>query len=423
MSGDVWAMDAFRLLMNAPRVYRPLAEAWEECFPGTLRALSRLVSMGFVAHQPAVVVDTRTGGVAERAGRPVPRYVITAAGRRLLAESEEDLRFFEDRFPQVSIANVRGAVRLLGRFALEGSNARLGVSAGFAGDGSGLADRTARWWVSRFHEEKLLRRLPVDLPDVRAVVPEHWRVTRQLCRQLSDVLVNVDGAPVHLVREFRLKRDRFLSDIEPARVGAGGATDYDHDVTTQEILAAMLRSGGSAPEGIFAVEPRLSLPVDRSSRPWGFVRDGGDVVFYQPDAELRERTAAGARRSVLEYERYQTRRDAWSHIERFCGMLHTTSFGVEPAVLRFVVDTPGRVRYYVELIEAFCDYAHEFPERMPANPVTLAVSDVARVVGPGGGLDLDAWFRIDLPSGELPAGVDRVPLLHRKEESSYSDYF
>lgn len=414
-------MPAFRMLFNVPRAYRPLAEAWDIRYPGTLRALRRLTAGGFVTFQGPVLIDTRTGEMAARATRPVPRFVITAAGRRLLAEAAEDLRLFEDRFPQLSVANVRGVAKLLKSFEVEGSNARLGLSATHAARGTQLAERTARWWVTQLERRKLIRRLPFLLGDVREVVPAHWRVTRLLCRQLTEVLENIEGAPTHLVREFRLRRERFLEDVEPVRLGVAGATDFDHDITAQLILASLLSSPGCAPDGIFAVEPRLALPVDRGARPWVFDRDAKGTVFYQPDAELRERTAEGARRSIVEYERYQTRRDAWGHMERFCGMLHTTSFAVEPAVLRFVVDTPGRVRRYVELIEAFCDYAADHPERMPANPVTLAVSSVNQVLGAGDGLDLRAWFRIDLPQG-APGSVRR-PVLHRPEVSPYQEYF
>lgn len=414
-------MPAFRLLFNTPRAYGPLALAWEGHYPGTLRALRRLVGSGFVEYQPALLVDTRTGKVAQQATRPVARYVVTAAGRRLLAEAAEDLRLFEDAFPQLTAANVRGVAALLKAFDVSGSNARLGISASHAASATRLAERTARWWVAQFARRRLIRRLPVELADVREIVPEHWRVTRLLCQQLADVLENVDGAPSHLLREFRLRRERFAGPLAPARIGVAGATDFDHDVTSQTILAAFLASPNAAPEGIFAVEPRIQLPLDTSDVPWRFTLGASDALYYQPDAELRERSDGGARRSVLEYERYQTRRDAWGHIERFLGMMHTTSFGVEPAILRFVVDTPGRVRGYVELIEAFCDYVSENPERLPRNPLTLAVAGLDAVLEAEDGLDLSSWFRIELPSDE--AGGVREVVLHPPDGSPYREYF
>ena len=419
--GDGWAMDAFRLVLSVPRAYRPLVEAWETRFPGTLRALNRLTAAGFVAYQDAVIVDTRTGKLATQATRKLDRYLITAAGRRLLAEAAEDLRNVEDRFPRTAEYNVRGVVKLLKAFDLDGSHARFGLSVPHAAMKSGLPERNVRWWVARFRKQRLIRLLPVAYADVREVVPAHWRVTRMLCRQLAEVLENVEGAPKHLASEFRLSRARFLDDIEPARLGVSGATDFDHDVTAQLLMASLLRSDRFAPGGIFAVEPRFAIPTDTDVTPWRFARGAGDTVFYQPDAELRERDESGARRSIVEYERYQSRRDAWSHIERFLGLLHTSAFPGEAAVLRFVVDTDARVRSYVELIEAFADYALYHPDRMPENAVTLAVSSVPQVCGGGDGLDLRRWFRIALPSA--PTGEQRRPVLHAPKVSPYDEYF
>jgi hypothetical protein len=420
-TGQVWPIDAFRMLFNVPRAYAPLVDAWDLRYPGTKRALARLVEMGFVAHQGPVLIDTRTGTVAERASRRLDRYLITAKGSRLLGDASEDLRYFEDRFPRTATYNVRGVVKLLRAFDLDGSHARYGMSAPHAAELCGLPERNVRWWVRQFETDRLIRQLPAQYADVREVVPAHWRVTRMLCRQLLDVLAHVEGAPRQLETEFRLRRARFLDDIEPARVGISGATDYDHDIVTQRVLARLLESPRCAADGIFTVEPRLALPVDMGVRPWQFHRDGGDTIFYQPDAELREVGEEGQRRSVVEYERYQSRRDAWSHIQRFLGYLHTSAFPQESAVLRFVVDTDSRVRSYVALIEAFADHALSHPEQMPANPVTLTVSSVPRLLSSDDGLDLRNWFRINLPT--VGGDVELRPVLHPPDDSPYDEYF
>jgi hypothetical protein len=139
--------------------------------------------------------------------------------------------------------------------------------------------------MTQFESSGYIVSLPAKIADVREVVPAHWRVTRNLCRQLSDVLD--EYGPSHLRTELRLSRTKFLTDIDPARIGITGATDYDHDVETQRVVAAILRSGAWAGSGVFSMEPRIVLPVDQSSIPWGFDLHGGGTSFYQPDAELR----------------------------------------------------------------------------------------------------------------------------------------
>lgn len=418
-----WAISALRLLFHVPRAYLPLVEAWDVRHPGTRKALDKLVAMGFVSYQGPVIIDTRTAETAERATRAVRRFRTTAKGRRLVQALSEDIRVLEDTYPHTKSTNVKGVARLLDSFNLEDSHAKYGLSMGHATDISGLPERNGRWWVERFLETGVLRELPDRYADVREVVPAHWRVNRMLCRQLEDVLAAFENAPDSLKVEFRLRRSRFLDDIDPARVGISGATDFDHDIECQRVLAALLRSQRCTADGIFTVEPRLNLPIRTEPTPWQFGTGTDGRLFYQPDAELRERDENGTRRSVIEYDRYQTRRDAWNHIERFLGYLHTMTLPFENAVLRFVVDSDTRVRSYVSLIEAYADYAMEHPERMPANNVTLAVSSVPRVLAASDPLDPRAWFRIPLPRRKEGADTDSSPVLHASAESPYDDYF
>lgn len=418
-----WAGEALRLVFHVPRAYAPLAEAWDRRHPGTAKALERLVSMGFVAYQPPVVIDTRTAELSPRCGRAVARYRTTSRGQRFVAAMAEDIRSLEDAFPHTKPTNVKGVARLLRSFDLEDSHARFGLSVPHGVELSKLPERNGRWWVHRFLEEGLIRELPERYADTREVIPAHWRVTRLLCRQLEDVIDSFESAPASLKVEFRLRRSRFLDDIDPARVGISGATDYDHDIEAQRILGALLGSRRCAAGGIFSVEPRINLPLDTTTRPWSFSPHAGGRLFYQPDAELRESDESGLRRGVIEYERYQTRRDAWNHVERYLGWLHTMTLPFEASVLRFVVDSDARVNSYVKLIEAFCDYALDHQERLPANQVTLAVSSTKRVLGAPDPLDPHTWFRIDLPRRAAGADTGSCPVLHPAESSPYDEYF
>lgn len=416
-----WALPALRLLFNTPRVYGPLAAAWGQVYPGSRRALDKLVEIGLVAYQPGVLVDTRTGKPAETPSRRVPRYRTTSKGGRLVSAVHEDLRVLDDLFPRTDASNVDGVRRLLDSFDLQDSHAKYGLSAQHATILSGLPGSNVKWWIRALKEKGYLKELPTKHADVREVIPEHWRVTRALCRQLLDVLNAFEGAPQALRAEFRLQRSRFLTDIDPARVGISGATDFDHDVECQRVLAAFLRSPAAVPDGILSIEPKFAIPTDVNERPWVFRSGAPGQVYYQPDAQMRERVAGKVARSLLEYERFQSRRDAWNHIERFLGYLTTSSLPWEPAILRFVVDSKPRERAYVELIEAFADYARDHVDQMPPNPVTLAVSSVERVVAAQDPLGASSWFRIEVPT----AGADtaRRPVLHPADDSPYDEYF
>jgi hypothetical protein len=290
-SDDPWALSALRLVFSVPRAYEDLVNAWEIRHKGTKRALERLVELGFVAYQKGVVVNTITGEVASGPGRAVTRWRLNAKGRRALASFSEDLRNFEEMFPRTNESTVRGVIALLSAFDLDGSHVSYGMSAVHALGTAGIEPRLGRWWLSRFEERDWVVKLEKQYADTREVVPAHWRVTRALCRQLDAVIGSFPNAPASLRVELRIQRSRFLADIDPARIGITGATDFDHDIEAQRIVAAMLRSPKATADGQFAIEPRLSLPIDRSHTPWRFTtsetKSGTlDHLMYQPDALL-----------------------------------------------------------------------------------------------------------------------------------------
>lgn len=418
---DPWALDTLRLLFHVPRAYEPLVEAWDVRFPHSRRALDRLTELGFVAFQPAVILNTRTMELAERPDRPVLRFRTTHRGHQLRLAVERDPSVLAATFPQAEDYVLAGVTLLLDALDLDRSHARFGLSARHALELAGMPSRQGRWWIDHLIETGHVRRLDERLADTRAVVPAHWRVTRLLCRQLLEITdAFPETTPPGLAAEFRLQRNRFLGDVDPGRLGTSGATDFDHDIECQSLLALLLRSPRLDSQGIFAVEPRHVLDASLERHPSPLVVGAPGKVPYQPDAELRERDADGVVRAVVEYERYQSRRDAWSHIERFLGWLHQMALPNERAVLRFVVDTPGRERSYVELIEAFADYVLDHPERLPANPVTLAVTSMSRLRAVRDALDPGAWHRMALPHER---DARPVPALHDPARSPYQEYF
>lgn len=417
-----WALGALRLAFAVPRVYRPLAESWEKHYPGTLKALTRLTDMGFLAHQSSLIVDVRSGLISGRSGAPLPRYRTSASGKRLVAAAQMDLRVLTDTFPRTSKTSAVKVRKLLKAFNLDTPHSRYGLSVPHATEISGLPERSARWWVKHLCDQTYLVELETRIADIREVVPEHWRTTKVLCRQINDVLTAFPAtAPGELRVEFRLGRSRFLNDVDPARIGITGATDFDHDIETQQILSSILDSPRCAITGVFNVEPRISLPAEQDGDQMLFDRDGTCSVFYQPDAELREVHGDNkVWRSVIEYERFQTRKDAWNHIERFLGWLQLMALPGEPGMLRFVVDTEMRAKSYVALIEAFADWILDHPELQPPNTIVLAVSSAKRVLGAADPLDPQNWFRIEIPMGR--ADTERKPVLSL-QNSPYDEYF
>lgn len=417
-----WSLNVLYLLFNAPRLYQPLVDAWDARVPGTKRNLSRLVELGMVEYQEPIIVDTLTGEPATTTTKPAKRYRITAAGTRLLEEIDADSGVLQDFTPKTSPANRLGVHRLLQATATDASG---GISARAAIERSGLAARTGRWWLARLVEENYVRELDELLADVREVVPAHWRPNRLLARHLIDICEErtLPGAGEVLVKDLRLRRSRYLDDIDPARLGVDGATDYDHDVGAQRVLARFVASERFITTGLFAIEPRLTAYVDSAARPWRFDPEGDRSVFYQPDAWFREYDRNGVVRGILEYERYQTRRDGWAHIERCVGYVGTNLPVFEPVIVRFVVDSVGRARSYTELIEAYADWLIKNPNHRPRHNITLAVNDTARLAEEGDPLALDGWWRITLPTFEEGDGSESALVLHSPKHSPYESYF
>lgn len=417
---EPWALWALRLLFAVPRAYEPLVEAADRAHPGVRAALDRMVADNWISYQGPVVVDLRTGKPAAGETRKVARYVLTGSGRRLLNDAFDDPYVLSERWPAVKPESYDTILGLLGAFNLDHSHARYGLSVNHAAGIAKVPPRTARWWVARLLTDKLVRELPERHADVREVVPPHWRLKRDVCRQVGNVLAAFPAPWGALRAEWPLTKTRFLRDIDPARIGVSGATDYDHDITAQRVVAVMLGSSRVSHTGVLEVEPKFTLTADTSVSPAVFGADYAGLVFYQPDALLVADDEQGRpRRVVIEYERYQSRRDAWAHIERFAAWASATLYGFESAMLCFVVDTEARLRSYVALIEAFADWADENPQIVPTSQLTLAVSSVDRVAAAVDPLDDRAWFRV--PVG--PGTGERIVLHEPAHNSVYDAYF
>jgi hypothetical protein len=414
-----WANDALRLLYNVPRAFLPLVQAWNYHYPSTRLAMRRLVSLGFVKFQAPLIVDTLSGNSMECVSKVVNRFIITASGRRLLDAVDTDSRVLEDTFFKTTTTNLTKIHNILELCNLEASHAKFGVSATTIIEKNSLSVRTGHWWIARLIALGYIRKLEKKYADTRAVIPAHYRVTRELSKQLLDVSKAFPMAAFMPV-EFRLERSRYLDDIDPVRIGISGATDFDHDVEAQRVLSNILYSPACVTESKVLVEPRYFLPLYKSNNPWKFSSEAPSSMFYQPDLEFKERDKSGQlSRCVVEYERYQSRRDGWNHIERFLGYVHTKTLPVESVCLRFVVDSPFRVQAYRELIEAFADWSNDYPNLMPSNNTVLAVSSVDTMSTALDPLEDHNWFKITLAS---PTG-DPTVVVHPTNTSPYLGYF
>ncbi len=423
---DVWAKPALYLLFSVPRVYAPFASAWDKRVPGTLKALKKLTDMGFVQYQEPIIMNTITGEHADAPSRAVDRYRTTAAGKRLLESIEHDSGALQEFTPKTSPENRLGVQNILTQGDVEINKAPNGVSTAYLSSASGLAARTARWWIQRLTERSYLRKLDDKAADTRVVIPGHWRATRLLARHVIDVTGELElfHADSSLRSELRLDRTRFLEDIDPSRVGLGGATDYDHDIETQRAIIELLRSPRFIAKGVFSVEPSFNIRIDSSTQPWEFNKKenkNSRTVAYQPDAIFKEHSTSGVRRAVLEYERFQTRRDGWAHIERFMGWAHMSVLVFEPIVLRFVVASTPRARSYTELVEAYYDWIQENNAYRPTHQISLEVASLQDLQDAADPLEPRVWSRLQLPRFEGPG--DPIPVLHSDKYSPYDQYF
>jgi hypothetical protein len=415
---DKWGYSAIKLLFNTPRCYKPLLDSWEEVYPGTRKAVNKLESNGFLDFQDRVIVNTINGELCNEESKVVTRWVLSSKGNKLLTDALIDTRVLDDTFKHLTPANNRGLLALIASLDLKGSHAKYGVSSNYIAISTTLAERTTRYWVKRLYEEGYINLLNNKFPDTREVIPQHWRINKKFTKQLNEVYQAFPEAKIDLQR-LRLHRNKYLQDIDPARVGITGATDYDHDVEVQKIMASFLKSSFYDISSDLQIEPRHTLVLNSDEYPMLFSERGNYNVFYQPDSSFKEYHNGVRHHTSLEYERYQSRRDAWSHIEKFIGLSEVNNLPFEPAVLRFVVDSKSRVRSYVRLIEAFADYILEHPDRMSRCDVILAVTSTDVIYQSEDSLDFKQWYRVKLGRSET---ISRA-VLHNTDDSPYLNYF
>lgn len=422
--GESWASDALRLLYSVPRAYQPLIESWNLRNPGTLKALERLHNLGFIDYQEAIIINMRTSTLASSPSKPLSRYKITQKGKRLTKEATTDIRVLTDQYFRLTNDNVEQVLALLISFDVEKNFASVGQSIPGASEGIDIPERTARWWVSKFKQDGYIKELEIKFPDTREVIPAHYRVTRLLSTQLINIAKAFpDRMPGDIINAYRLKRTRYLEDIDPYKIGINGATDYDHDINCQKILAKFIVSKNYLVTGDFITEPRISLPISRNSYPYVFSKYGDESIFYQPDAEIFEIDSTNTPvKTILEYERFQSRRDGWDHIEKFLGWVALNCTSNEKVNLRFVVDSQTRARVYIELIEAYATWAQENQDKIPDNLIVISVSTLKSVFEAQNPLLLTNWSFVKFEKNDS-SEIFKNAVVHANGKSPYMEYF
>ena len=416
---DPWSLPVIKLMFSLPRLYNPLALSYEKVYPGTIKYLKYLVKLGFLDYQNDIIIDTKTGMPKSKQSKPQSRYKLSSKGINFHKLIESDIRHLSDKYPKMLTRNYNNISKILTSLYLQDTHARFGISITHLADLSKMPTKTVRYWVEVFINDGYISKLNRKVSDTRAVIPAHYRVNKLFVKQLVSILETIEGGEV-LKKELKLDRGRFLKDINPMRVGISGATDYDHDVDTQVILSNLILSKNIQNNLLFRIEPKFPLYIEKNNNDYVFKKINHNKIYYQPDAQFIENIEGVNYWSILEYERYQNRRDGWSHLEKFLGFVYINALQFEGGIIRFVVNSESRLKSYVKLIEAFADYLVTNKEFCPGNDIILAVTTLDNILSAKDPLDSKNWYRIVIPKD---ISTEKKILYHTEKSTPYNTYF
>ena len=189
---------------------------------------------------------------------------------------------------------------------------------------------------------------------------------------------------------------------------------------TQIIISNLILSKNIQNNLLFKIEPKFPLYIEKNNNDYIFKKISNNKIYYQPDAQFIETIDGTNYWSILEYERYQNRRDGWSHLEKFIGFVYINALQFEGGIIRFVVNSDSRLKSYVKLIEAFADYLVTNKEFCPENDIILAVTTLDSILSAKDPLDSKNWYRIIIPKNQ---SADKKILYHTEKSSPYNIYF
>jgi hypothetical protein len=168
------------------------------------------------------------------------------------------------------------------------------------------------------------------------------------------------------------------------------------------------------------VEPKFKIKVNKNLNAYISSKDGNNILYYQPDALFFEYIDNTRFFSILEFERYQNRKDGWIHIEKLLCFAHQNLLPFEGIILRFVVGSEKRLNSYLDLLEAFAHYISINTDKIPNNKIIFSLATTERIYYANDALDDNNWYRINIIGSDN--AVKNIAI-HEQSSSPYSNYF
>jgi len=416
---DSWEYPIIKLLFSFPRIYEPLIDSLDIVYPGLNKYLAKLKKIGFLDYQKGIIYNSRIDKKVDKKIKPQRRFRLTNKGKSFLENIKIDSRILTDYYPKIKIRNINNIINFLDILNLDDNISNQGISLSFISKKLNIPIKNVRYWTGIFSKKGFIKLLPNKISDAREIIPAHYRVNNKFTKHLKYILKNLENGEL-FITELKLDRRKYLSNINPARIGITGATDYDHDIEVQKVLAKLILSSNIINPMNIISEPKFKIKIDKINGKITCVDNSSNHIYYQPDAFYNEIIDNIKYYSILEYERFQNRRDGWLHIEKFLAYVHQNLYIFEGGIIRFVVSSEKRLKSYVDLLEGFTHYINENPKRMPNNNIIFSVTSTERIEKSKNALDSSNWFWIAINPEK---SEKKEIIIHEENNTPYKSYF
>jgi hypothetical protein len=416
---DSWEYPIIKLLYSFPRIYQPLIDSLEVVHPGLSKYLSKLKKLGFLDYQKGIIYNSRTDKKVDRKNKPQMRFRLTNKGKSFLLDIKNDSRILTDHYPKIKERNINNIINFLSILNLDDNISNQGLSLSYISKKLNIPIKNVRYWTDIFSKKGYIKLLPNKISDVREIIPAHYRVNKKFTKHLKHIINNLDNGEIYK-KELKLDRKKYLLNINPSRIGITGATDYDHDIEVQKVLSKFILSPNIINPMNISAEPKFKIKIDKLNGKIVCVDNSSKYLYYQPDALFNERIDEMKYYSILEFERFQNRRDGWLHIEKFLAYIHQNIYIFEGSIIRFVVSSEKRLKSYVDLLEGFAHYISENQIQAPNNKIILSVTSFDRINNSINSLDSNNWFWIEINADKSDK---KEIIIHDENNTPYKSYF